>query len=181
MTAQQTFTGVVSIAGINPYVDVPPAVVEAVGGSKAAVLVKVAAAGRSTKPRVRLSASEKVRLTAIRRLAAPNWFRTTLVPARATPTRLYLDTWMRKTAGLDVGDRARVTLKRDRGPRELAVPRPLQLALNRNREAKAAWKSAAPSRRRQILLYLNALTSPEALAKNVERAVSALLTPRPRP
>lgn len=46
MEQEESFTASIKIAGINPYVDVPQRVVEDFdGGTKAAVLVKVARAG----------------------------------------------------------------------------------------------------------------------------------------
>ena len=179
MDREQCFTTAVKIDGINPYVDVPPRVVEALdGGRKAAVLVKVArtakknAAATSNKGRL---AKDAEKLKAIGRLAPGNWFRSTLVPMRATATRLYLDTWMRDVAGVRVGDRVRVTLKLDRGSRELLMPAELGEALEENAKAKAAWEALAPSRRREILTYLNFLKTKAALERNVQKTLGNLL------
>lgn len=97
---EQHFTAQVALAGVNPYVDVPASVVAALGGGpKAAVLVKLARGGQqlgeASPAQPGKLARDADRLKAIGRLAPGGWFRTTLVPQRNAPTRLYLDTWMR--------------------------------------------------------------------------------------
>lgn len=180
MDREETYTAVVKIAGINPYVDVPERVVEALGGGrKAAVLVKVTGTGTlknsfAASNQGRL-ARDAARLEAISRLAPGGWFRTTLVPLRSSATRLYLDTWMRETAGVEVGDAVRVTLKPDRGSRELPMPAALREALEGDAQAMTAWEALAPSRRREILTYLNFLKTPDALKRNVQKTVAELL------
>jgi hypothetical protein len=183
---QQTFTADVNIAGINPYVDVPGPVVDALGGGpKAAVLVKVARIDPTTDDVPATPANERLakdaaRLKAIGRLAPGGWFRPTLVPLRSHPTRLYLDTWMRETAGVTVGDRARVTLQRDLASRELLVPAALDDGLRSSPPAKAAWDALAPSRRGEILTYLNFLRTPAALERNVRKVIADLLAQEAR-
>lgn len=181
MDEEQVFTDDVKIAGINPYVDVPERVVNALGGgTKAAVLVKISGIGPvkaevSEPPKNKKLVKDAERLKAIGRLASGGWFRSTLVPLRSDPTRLYLDSWMRETAGVDVGDRVRVTLKPDRGSREIPMPVMLRKAMNSNAKAKAAWEALAPSRRREILKYLNFLKTQEALERNVQKVIADLL------
>jgi hypothetical protein len=149
MVQEQAFLATVQIHGVNPYVDMPRRAVEALGGGgKVAVLVKVAAAGAAKRtpgaPRGRKLATDADSLRAIQRLAPGGWFRTTLVPRRGGAHRLYLDTWMRDAAGVDVGDRVRVTLRPDPGSRELPMPAALREALRGNDQAKAAWQRLAP-------------------------------------
>jgi hypothetical protein len=172
----------IKISGINPYVDVPEPAVKALGGGpKARVLVKVERAGAKEKDWKTLSPEKKVardanRLKAIGRLSPGGWFRSTLVPLRSEPTRLYLDRWMRDSAELEVGEWAQNTLKLDLDPRELPVPDPLRQALDQNRKAKEAWEALAPSRRREILSYLNFLKTPEALERNVRKTIDDLVS-----
>lgn len=178
---EQIFTAAVKLDGINPYVDVPVRVVKGLGGeAKARVLLKVVRVHSNGKPAVapnRASlAKDASRLKAIGRLAPGGWFRTTLVPLRSSPTRLYLDTWMRMAAGVVVGNRVRITLRPDRASRELPMPRPLRDALHENPDAKAAWDALAPSRRREILSYLNSLKSTASIERNVRNVVATLLS-----
>lgn len=181
MAREQSFTAAIKIAGVNPYVDVPMRVVRTLrDGAKGAVLVKIVAAGATKKksagaPRRRRLVKDAARLKAIGRLAAGGWFRSTLVAPRSSAPRLYLDTWMRETAGVGVGDRVRVTLKPDSASRELPMPAVLREALKENEQAKAAWELLAPSRRREILTYLNFLKTPAALERNVRKTIDGLV------
>lgn len=180
MGRERSFTATLKIAGINPYVNVPLRVVKTLGGeAKVAVLVKVAGAGATINKsadasRRRRLVKDAARLKAIGRLAPGGWFRSTLVALRSSAPRLYLDTWMRETAGVGVGDRVRVTLKRDRASRELPMPSGLREAVKGNEQAKAAWELLAPSRRREILTYLNFLKTPAALERNVQKTIDGL-------
>ena len=76
---------------------------------------------------------------------------------------------------MSVGDRVRVTLRADSGSRELPMPSALAQALKDSGEAKAAWERLAPSRRREILAYLNFLKTPAALNRNVDKTVAGLV------
>lgn len=169
---EHRFTTMVKIAGINPDVDIPEHVVRALGSSKAAVLLQVkdSAPTRNDFPinqEDNRLANDAKRLQAIGRLTPGGWFRSTLVPSRSGAKRLYLDQWTRAAAGVGVGDRVEVTLKPDRGSRELPIPDALQEALNSNTEAKAAWEALTPSCQREILAYLNFLKTPASLERNV--------------
>lgn len=181
MQEVQSFTADVKIAGINPYVDVPGQVLSALGGGmKLAVLVRGAGVDPAeTKDIVHQKNSklekDAARLEAIGRLTPEGWFRSTLVPLRSHPTRLYLDTWMRDTAGVGVGDRVRVTLKPDLASRDLSMPAVLHEAMSSNEEAKVAWEALTPSRQREILSYLNFLKTPAALERNVQKLIANLL------
>jgi hypothetical protein len=176
---EHRFSAVVRIAGINPYVAVPAQLARAIG-STAAVRVRVSAAGRRREKRARSRKLQRdvERLRAVGRYAG-GWFRTTLVPSRSGPTRLYLDTWMRDSAGATVGDRVQVTMRQDRGSRVLALPPPFRDALERNPDALSAWNALTPSRRREVLSYLNFLKTPEAVERNVDKMI-ALLAARAR-
>jgi hypothetical protein len=169
---EESFAAQVKLAGINPYVDVPEQVVKALGaGTKTAVLVKITGAG----PLAPVLEKDAARLKKIGRLAPGDWFRTTLVPLRTEPTQLYLDTWMRETAGVGVRDPVRVSLKADRDSRETPLPGRLLEMLEANPGAKEAWQALAPSRQREILSYLNFLQTPEALERNIHKTIAKLL------
>jgi uncharacterized protein YdeI (YjbR/CyaY-like superfamily) len=85
---------------------------------------------------------------------------------------------MREAAGVGVGDEVRVRLKPDRASRELPVPPALREALRANPEAQEAWQAIAPSRRREILTYLDFLKTPAALERNVRKVIAILLAER---
>lgn len=73
-----------------------------------------------------------------------------------------------------------VTLKPDSGSPELPVPSVLREALNANEQAKEARELLAPSRRLQILTYLNFLRTPAALERNVRKTIDGLVAKKDR-
>jgi uncharacterized protein YdeI (YjbR/CyaY-like superfamily) len=81
---------------------------------------------------------------------------------------------MRKGAGVGVGDIVRILLEYDPDPRSEPTPDLFNLALDRDEAARAAWKALIPSRRREILRYLNSLKSPEAIRRNVEKVLKKI-------
>lgn len=182
---EETFVATLRLAGVNPYVDVPHWVVQRLDDDRRSpVLVRVhpedATEGSSANTSDRLAADDADRLRKIGRLTPDGWFRSTLVPSRSGPTRLYLDQWMRAVAQVGVGDRVRIRLSRDPWSRELPVPDALRVALEASPSARARWDELAPSRRREILSYLNFLTTPAAIERNVRKTIAALRLRRPR-
>lgn len=141
------FTARIGITGINPFVSVPEDIRRALGGS-GTIPVKGTVNGFA--------------------------FRSTLVPVRKGPYRLYVNMGMRKGSGAGTGDTVEIVLEPDPAPRPETVPGPLEQALDLNPGARAAWDALVPSRRREILRYLNSLKGREALARNVEKVVRVL-------
>ncbi|HSN17070.1 MAG TPA: YdeI/OmpD-associated family protein [Gammaproteobacteria bacterium] len=88
--------------------------------------------------------------------------------------RLYLNGVIRKTAGVDVGDRAGVTVRYDPAPRVHPVPPAFAKALKANPKASARFASFSPSRRKEILRYLGSLKRQDSLARNTERTLRYL-------
>src|SRR3972149_6850937 len=118
--AVHSFRAAIGIAGINPCVDVPARVSRAMerGGT---IPVKGSLNGFPIKA--------------------------TLVPTGRGRHRLYINIYMRKQAGVKVGDEIRLSLELDAGPRELPVPELLKDALDRNLEAKSIFAKIPPSHR----------------------------------
>ena len=148
----QRFSAVIYKLGVNPCVDVPPGVSRAFGKRG-----PVPVAGT-------LNGSP---------------FRANLMPKGDGTHRLYLNGVMRKAAGVDVGDRVEMRLEFDPQPRMLSRPEALRRALEASPEAKAAFERLTPSRRKEILAYLNALKRPESLQRNVEKVIAHLLEKGP--
>jgi len=88
--------------------------------------------------------------------------------------RLYLNTPMRKAAGIDVGDMANVKIEFDPRLREIVMNSKLRIALDKNKKAKQTFEQLPPSRQKEILRYIGNLKSEEAIDKNVKRAISFL-------
>jgi len=106
-------------------------------------------------------------------------FRQTVVKYRGA-WRLYLNTQMRKDAGIDVGNDAKVSLDFDSEPRMIPMHPKLAHALSKNREAKAAFEKLAPSHQTEILRYLGFVKTEESLVRNVEKVIQQLLGRKPK-
>jgi hypothetical protein len=100
--------------------------------------------------------------------------RANLVPKGEGTHRLYLNGDMRQRAGVDVGDRVELVLEFDPEPRAPPLPEALVRALEADPQAGVAFEQLTPSRRKEILAYLNALKRPESLQRNVAKVVAYL-------
>ena len=151
-----SFTAKILKIGINPYVSLPEEVLsrlfEQAGKQKGPVPV-----------RGRLNGKE---------------FRQTLVKYQGA-WRLYLNTEMRRDAGIDVGDEAEVEIEFDPEPRVIPMPLQFAQALSRNKEARAAFEKLVPSRQKEILAYLNSLKTKESLVRNIEKVIQYLSGQKP--
>lgn len=144
----QRFAAVIGKVGINPCVDVPAHVSAALGRS-GYVPVRVKLNGHP--------------------------FRAGLVSLGRGRHRLFVNGQMRKAAGVDVGDEVDVELDYDPEPRRRAVPPQLTTTLEADPEAHAAWGALAPSRRNEMLDYLDSLKRPETVERAVARIMKSLL------
>lgn len=148
----QTFTAQILLIGVNPYVPLPPALLQR--------LVKQAGKDKGPIP-VRLRINGKT-------------FTQTLVKY-AGEWRLYLNLPMRRAAGKDVGDEIILAVEYDAEERATPLPPPLQKALRLNKEAAKKFESLPPSRQKEMARYINNLKSEEAVIRNVQRAIDFLL------
>lgn len=147
-----SFTATIEIIGINPFVFLPDAVLQAVFGQakkdKGKIAVTLTIDGHS--------------------------FIQTLVKYSGE-WRLYLNTPMRKAAGKDVGDTAEFSVAFDPNPREIAMHPKLAAALQNNPEAQNVFDHLPPSRRLEIVRYISFLKTEESIDKNVTKAINFLL------
>ncbi len=90
---------------------------------------------------------------------------------------LYLHGDVRKAAGKDTGDKVKVEVEFDTsyksGPTHL-MPAALRDALKKNAKAQTVWDALIPSRQKEILRYLAALKSEEAVQRNIEKVLHVL-------
>ncbi len=90
---------------------------------------------------------------------------------------LYLHGNVRKASNTKVGDTVTVELEFDHeyrsGPAH-PMPSWFRKALAQNQSAKNAWSKLIPGRQKEILRYFSHLKSPEALARNLQRAMHVL-------
>lgn len=97
--------------------------------------------------------------------------RATLVPLGEGRHRLFLNGETRKALGAGEGDTVEISVAIDKVPRTMPVPPMFQEALDKDPEAKAAWEKLPPSRKKEILAYLNNLKNPDSLKRNIEKAI----------
>jgi len=95
--------------------------------------------------------------------------------------RLYINGPMLQAAQVGVGDIVTIQLRFDRVPRVEPVPPALARALRKHTTARQAFGSLAPSRRKEICRYLNALKTEVAFARNCRTIVQHLLRPERAP
>jgi hypothetical protein len=148
----RSFTAKIQIIGVNPYVLLPSAVLDELftqaGKNKGPIPIKGTLNGKKfTQTLVKYSGK---------------W-------------RLYLNTPMRKAAGIDVGDTAKVKVEYDPAPRVLTMHPKLVRALDENKKAKAAFEKLAPYRQKEIVRYIGFLKAEESVNKNVEKVIRHLL------
>src|SRR5688500_17301899 len=129
-----TFSAKIHIIDINPYVKVPDPIVNKLHKEMNKLAGPIPVKGK----------------------LQGKAFSTTVVKFRGM-WRLYLNTPMRGAANADVGDTVSVELWLDKTSREVPSPLKFTLALAKNKKAKAAFEKLTPSRRKEILRYLNNL------------------------
>lgn len=149
--SRQVFSATVRKVDINPYVRVPAEVVR-----------KLQQAAQKDKGPIRVEGKLQ---------GQP--FSATVVRFRGL-WRLYLNTAMRREAQVGLGDQVRVEIEWDATPHTVPMPRQLKHALSKNKRARAAFQALAPSRRKEILRYLNHLKRPETLQRNIEKVIRFL-------
>jgi uncharacterized protein YdeI (YjbR/CyaY-like superfamily) len=89
--------------------------------------------------------------------------------------RLYLNTPMRNIAGKQVGDTITLDIRFDKEERVTSMHPELKTSLENNKEAKVIFDSLPPSRRKEIMRYINNLKTRESVERNVSKAIQFLL------
>lgn len=106
----------------------------------------------------------------------PPW-RINMMPVGDGSFYLYLDNRIRKPTGTAVGDEVTVTLGFDAhyraGPVQ-DVPDDLAALLSGNIAAATNWEKLPPSRKKEVLRYLDRLQSPSARLSNLDRLLNVL-------
>ena len=102
-------------------------------------------------------------------------FKATLVPSGNGKYRLYINGVMRKAANVGVGDRVKVSLEVDTRKRTVPMPAAFAQALDRTPGARARFEELTASRRKDILLYMNALKRTDSLQKVIDRVTKSLM------
>ena len=147
-----SFTAKIYIIGINPYV-VPPVKV---------TTLLLQQAGKTKGP------------IPVNGVLNGHKFTQTLVKFQGK-WRLYLNTPMRKKAGIDVGDMAIVKIEFDPKERTTPMHPKLKSALQKNKAAKSVFDRLIPSRQKEIKRYINNLKTEISAEKNIARSINFLL------
>jgi Bacteriocin-protection, YdeI or OmpD-Associated/Domain of unknown function (DUF1905) len=134
--------------GINRCVNLPKEASKALGGSGHVPVVAMVA-GRSA--------------------------RTTLVPAGGGRHRLFLNSAMRKAAGVDAGGLVGILLKRDTASRELPLPDELRRVLAKNLRARKAFREITPALRREFLRWVLHAKNPETRERRIRKGIVVLI------
>lgn len=152
MSAVYSFSAVIDIIGVNPFVFVPGDILQAVfkqaGKDKGQVPIKGTINGKPyTQTLVRYSG---------------HW-------------RLYINTTMLKDSPKHIGETVELTISYDPADRSIAPHPKLLAALNKSKQAQEIFDSLPPSRRHEIVRYIAALKTEESIDRNVEKAINFLL------
>jgi len=147
----QTFKAKVRKIDINPYVQVPDDILQ----------------------KLQQDAKKEKGPIPVKGTLQGKPFSTTVVRFRGM-WRLYLNTPMRQTANVEVGNQVTVGVQYDSAPRTVPAPRKFMRALSENKQAKEAFQKLAPSRQKEILRYLNSLKQPETLERNIDKVIQFL-------
>jgi len=88
--------------------------------------------------------------------------------------RLYLNTQLRLSAGINTGDMAHFKIEFDSQPRLVGMHPLLRRTFNANPAAKKSFQKLPPSRQKEILRYLHSLKTKEAAMRTVQKVLSLL-------
>ena len=99
--------------------------------------------------------------------------RGTLVPVTGGRHVLYVNRQMCDRASVGVGDTVDFVLDRDLEQRK-PIPPELAAMIDADPAVKRAWESQKPSRRKQIVAYLNWFSNPKTRERKVEKIVRDL-------
>ena len=78
-------------------------------------------------------------------------------------------------AGVSVGDSLTIVVRNDEAPREVEVPDDLAEAFAQNDPARAAFEGLSFSHKREYVDAINEAKRPETRARRVERTIQALI------
>ncbi len=152
---KSSFTGIIKIRGINPFILVSASRVDRI------------------KPGWRKPLPVVLRING----QPAQGSRINMMPAGDGNFYLYLNGDVRKASGTAVGDRVRVEIEFDaaykNGPQH-PMPGWFKRALAENPRALKNWAALSPSRKKEILRYFARLKSPAARARNLSQALLAL-------
>ena len=81
---------------------------------------------------------------------------------------------MRAEAGVQAGERVAVALRRDDEPRTIAPPEDLAAAMQASHAARAGWELLSYTKRKDIVLAVEAAKKPETRQRRIQKALAEL-------
>jgi len=147
-----SFHAIIEIIGINPYVQVPEAILNEIFNQ----------AGKS-KGYIPVAGT-------INNLP----YQQTLLKYKGL-WRLYINTLMLKNSPKRIGETIKVTIEYDPSDRTIKPHPKLIVALKNNLEAKSKFDKLVPSMQKEIVRYIASLKTDESRDRNIERAINFLL------
>ena len=147
-----SFLAVIELIGINPFVFVPKKILES--------LFLEAGKNRGHIPVTGTVNGQAYAQTLVK--YSGDW-------------RLYINTTMLKDSPKRIGEKIEVVVRVDHSDRTIAVHPKLEAALNSKPQAKEIFEQLSPSRRKEIIKYINNLKTEESVSKSVAKAIDFLL------
>ncbi|WNM18584.1 YdeI/OmpD-associated family protein [Flavobacterium capsici] len=145
------FEAEIKLIGINPFVFVPPTILEEI--------FKKANKNRGTIP--------------IHGVVNNNPYKQTLVKYSGE-WRLYINTTMLKNSPKRIGEIVSISVDFDKAVRTITPHPQLVEALKNNQDAKKVFEGLSPSRQKEIIRYISSLKTQQSIDKNIQRTLDFL-------
>ncbi len=145
------FTATLDIIGINPFVFVPEEILETIfensGRNKSPIPVKGTVNGKDFQQNLMKYLGE--------------W-------------RLYVNLIMLKNSPKRIGEVIEVTLEYDDADRSISIHPQLEQAILKSTMATANFEKLIPSRRNELIRYINNLKTEASIQRNIEKIIRHL-------
>lgn len=147
----KSFTATLEIIGINPFVFVPEEILEEIfnesGRNKSPIAVKGTVNGKEFKQNLMKYLGE--------------W-------------RLYVNLIMLKNSPKRIGEIIEVVLEYDDSDRSISIHPQLEKAIKESAVATAHFENLIPSRRHELIRYINNLKTEASIQRNIDKIIRHL-------
>ncbi|NML70099.1 DUF1905 domain-containing protein [Chryseobacterium sp. RP-3-3] len=146
-----SFTALLEIIGINPFVFVPEEILSeiftAAGKDKSPIPVKGTVNGKEFKQNLMKYLGE--------------W-------------RLYINLMMLKNSPKRIGETIEISIEYDDSDRSISIHPKLDLAIKASPDAMKNFENLIPSRRHELVRYINNLKTDASIERNIEKIIRHL-------
>ncbi|WP_126651100.1 YdeI/OmpD-associated family protein [Chryseobacterium aureum] len=147
----RNFTATLEIIGINPFVFIPKEILEEIfnesGRNKSPIAVKGTVNGKEFKQNLMKYLGE--------------W-------------RLYINLTMLKNSPKRIGETIEIVLEYDDADRSLTIHPQLEKAIQESAVATKNFEKLIPSRRNELIRYINHLKTDASIQRNIEKIIRHL-------